>query len=170
MGTNTITQVIQALDSFPMTAEEFLGHRQEVTKHAIEHYRQMHGPHDSAAEGAISEILKVKFRALLAAKADWIDIPVDADSRISCRILDTQITGRVRIDPKKIKVSVDNGASKECILLDLAPCIFTDEPFAGSPANEYGRNRAKDLFLDICGEHLLQKKDDCFAMNPDAVL
>lgn len=157
METNIVTKVIQALDSFPMTAEEFLGHRHEVTKRAIEHYRQMYGPHGSTDDGLISEILKAKCRALLAAEARWIALPAYAESRIACCINDTQMTGTARIDPKKIKVSSDDGASKECILLDLAPCIFTDEPFVGSPASEYGQERAKDLFLDICAEALMQK-------------
>lgn len=158
MRTNMITQVIQALDSFPMTAEEYINHQHEVTMRAIAHYCQMCGLHDGAAtDGIIAELLKAKYRALLAAEAQWIALPVDAHSLISCRINDTLISGTVLIDPKRINVSLDDGASKECILLDLAPCIFTEEPFMGSSANEYGRSCAKDLFLDICAEALLQK-------------
>ena len=159
MSSTVISNVLLALDDFPMTAEEYLGHRQEVTRRAIEHYRQRYRLHDNTPDGAISEILKAKFRALLAAEADWIALPVEADSRVSCRINDTRITGTVRIDPKRIRISLDDGPSKECILLDLAPCIFTDEPFVGSPANEYGQNRAKNLFIEICGEFLMQKKE-----------
>ena len=157
METNKITQVIQALDNFPMTVEEFLGHQNEVTKRAIKHYRQMCGSYDSAIDSVISEILKAKRRALLAAEVHWFALPAEAGSHISCCFNGTRITGTARIDPKRIKVSLDDGTSKECILLDLAPCIFTDEPFVGSPASEYGQKRAKEMFLDICAEALMQK-------------
>ena len=161
-SSTVISNVLLALDDFPMTAEEYLGNRQEVTRRAIEHYRQMlYCLHDNTPDGAISEILKAKFRALLAAEADWIALPVEADSRVSCRINDARITGRARIDPKRIRISLDDGPSKECILLDLAPCIFTDEPFVGSPANEYGQNREarKRLVDSFMRKTLLQKQN-----------
>lgn len=158
MSPTVISNILLALDDFPMTAEEYFSHQQEITMSAIEHYRQMYGFYDNTADGVIAEILKAKCRALLAAKVDWIAVPIDTDSPISCCIKDAQFDGRAHIEPKMIRISLKDGTSKECILLDLAPCIFTEEPFVGSPASEYGRNRAKDLFLDICGESIHKKK------------
>lgn len=159
MDSTVTSNVLQALDDFPLTLEEYLEHRQEITLRAIEHYRQRYGLQDNTPDGVIDNILKAKCRALLAGKTHWITVPMDKASPISCLIKGTRFEGRAHIDPKSIRISLNEGPSKECILLDLAPCIFTEEPFIGSPANEYGQKCAKDLFLDICGETLMHNKE-----------
>lgn len=161
-----MTQTIQALESFVFSADEYYLHPAEVMHRAAEHVTK--GTNCTLEElsiSLVSEILRAKFRSILESRADWVTIPIQCDSKVSCRMDGVLFQGEARIEPKRIKVSLDDGGiSRECLIHNLAPCIFTEEPFIGSPASCDGEACAKDLFLEICSEALL--KNRIFASGP----
>lgn len=156
MLTNDFIELLEVLDGFPLTIEGYYQHQAEIMRSVIDRYNTIHGHQvDQSTERLLYALLKEKCRALLEARTEWITIPVEAESGISCRIDGIVFTGTAIIEPKRIVVYLTEGRiQKTCLLYDFAPCIFTKEPFIGSPANQFGQNRAKILFLDTCGKFL----------------
>ena len=79
-----------------------------------------------------------------------ISEPLLSGDRITCRIGDTVISGKVTVSPKVITVALDfpreTGIIGKSVDL-LTPVIFTETIEDGSPASWYGLCIAKELLL-----------------------
>ena len=166
MRNDQITKTIQALDDFEFTAEEYCLNITETTNRAIEHIQRV--SQEQVGKEIIllvSEILRCKYRSMLEKNVEWIIVPIKNKSDIACRLDVTLYHGQVLIAPKRICVSLESeGIRRECVLHDWAPAIFTESPIIGSSATQEGKERAKELFLEICFE--AQLKFRIFASNP----
>lgn len=166
MGNELSTHTIQALESFVFSPEDYYLHFADTTRHAMDHVMKETGYDQGALPvSLISDILRARLISMLSAKAEWVLIPVHSESIISCKLDGTLFCGNARIEPKRIRVSLcDDAISKECIIHQWAPDLFTEEPFPGSNASSEGEECAKELFLEICGEALLKFR--IFASEP----
>lgn len=166
MRNEQITKTIQALDDFVFTPEEYCLNITETTNRAIEHIQRISQEWvEKETILLVSEILRCKYRSMLEKKVEWIVVPIKNKSDISCRLDGTLFCGKALIAPKRISVSLDQeGLMRECVLYDWAPAIFTESPIIGSSATQEGKERAKELFLEICFEARLKFR--IFASNP----
>ena len=160
------THIIQALESFVFSPEDYYLHFADTTRDAINHVMRETGyDQRELPVGLISEILRARLISMLSVKAEWLLMPVHSESVISCKIDGTLFRGNAHIEPKKVRVSLENeNSTKECILHQWAPAIFTEDPISGSNASRDGEECAKELFLEICGE--AQLKYRIFASEP----
>ena len=86
--------------------------------------------------------------------------PVFSGDRITCRIGDVMVSGKVTLSPKAVAVEMDlpepagtAGRSLDCV----APAIFTETPEEGSPASWYGVSTAREILLEQYQGILIQK-------------
>lgn len=166
MGNELNTQTIQALESFVFSPDDYYLHFADTTRGAMNHVMKETGyDREELPIGLISEILRARLITTLSTKTEWVSIPVFPESVISCKMDGTFFCGNAHIEPKRVRVSLcDEAISKECIIHQWAPDLFTEEPFPGSNASSEGEECAKELFLEICGEALLKFR--IFASEP----
>jgi len=98
----------------------------------------------------IAGTIEKKFLRKLSDKTIWLS---DLSSgRIICEIDGVRVTGKINFKPKAITVTIGEEEEKltrsSCLFSDAAT-IYTEEPFDGSPANNYGLSRAQDIILGL---------------------
>ena len=77
--------------------------------------------------------------------------PLQDGGRITGRIGELVVSGTVTIAPKIICVELDLPARQPSVQMSLPlvyPAIFTEDPWEGSPANDYGVDAARRLLLN----------------------
>ena len=155
MDNSTISIALKALDGFPFSAQDIIQYGVSgIIRNAKNHIAAQ------APEVIHSELEQVLPRLILSrcvsefsAQGEWERFPVGARPLIQFRILGITLSGKAVITPKRIHVDLwtNNGTlSRESVLHDLSPSIYTDAPFEGSPANRDGEIRAARLFMELC--------------------
>lgn len=154
------TDALQALDDFSFSIQDYAcDGGKDVMKKAREHLRQRLGD-ILVPEEYVSAIVRAKYLSMIMGSVSWICLPAGGRTEISFSKDNIAVTGKVRIDPKRVHVELSmagNTYSKDSILLAMTPRIYTEAPFVGSPANKDGEECAKALFLKLYYETLFRK-------------
>ena len=154
------TEALQALDDFSFSIQDYAcDGGKDVMKKAKEHLRQRLG-NDPVPEEYLSAIVRAKYRSMIMGSVSWICLPADGRTEISFWKDNMAVSGKVRIDPKRVHVELPMAGktyAKDSILLAMTPRIYTEAPFIGSPANKDGEECAKVLFLKLYYETLFRK-------------
>ena len=160
MRQQIVTETVQALDNFFFSIQEYAcDGGMEVTMRAKEYLNQRFGD-GPFQEKCLTAIIRAKYQAMIMESVRWLKLPSESLSDISFSRLEKTVSGKARIEPKRVYVELPTELktySKENILLSLTPRIYTEAPFMGSPPNSDGAECAKILFLKLYYETLFRQ-------------
>lgn len=159
MDSANISELLKAFEGYDFRLEDYTKDGGKTVMGEAEEYLGMMLPEVSAetVRQFLSFAVRQRCLELLLDKMEWSGPPPGYRSAVECTLDKRRLKGSVTIEPKKIHVEIPTGegvATKECILLDWAPKLFTEDPFVGSPACREGRRKARELFASLCLECL----------------
>lgn len=146
------------MSDFDFDIDDYFKATDEVMERAITHFAERSGispcsPYTPTVEKYVNSL----FEGKIAQAVSWAHIgPLNSGDVISFTIGAYEVEGIVDIAPKSVAVTMKkpcSGLRGGFQLSSLAPRIYTDEPFLGSPANEAGIVCAKSTLLDIYMRH-----------------
>ena len=137
------------LRDFEFSINEYAAEPEKVVADAI----AFAGMKPGDEHAMVRSILRCKYMAQRVEAVNWEPMcsPLVDGGRITGKIGSLVVSGTVSLGPKRIGVIMDLprvGAPQEMTLHMIAPVIFTDDPWEGSPANSYGVDVAHRLLLD----------------------
>ena len=152
MENRIITSLSSSFDEFTFTLEEYTKDDGRTVRRDAEEYLagRLHGIPSELIKIFLYPAIRRRCLSLLTSEAEWKNCPSEHCSALKCTIGGMEVCGQSVIEPKKIHVKLVIGnriLTKNSLLHEWAPRIFTDEPYIGSPANEEGKRVARDLFL-----------------------
>lgn len=157
METNITADLAGAFDGFSFTLKEYAedGGR-EIRRKAGDYLgARFPGLPASARNEFLSVALRGRCLSMLSQRTEWKSKPSGHHSEVELTVDGKPVKGETIIEPKRILARLSchgHTVSKECILLDWAPRIFTEEPFVGSEAGDEGRMQAMKMILLLCLE------------------
>lgn len=141
--------IVNALRGFDFSIEDYINSKPGIIERARKYLCNCTFTDEEIHKYLNAIFLEKKRKSV---KWDIVLLPLSDGDKISCTVNEKKEYGIVRISPKKLCVEYrHNGklTSASIELLELAPVIFTEEPFDGSSANNYAISRAKSLLLDL---------------------
>ena len=159
MNHNILSYLIRTLDGSLFTVEDIvlMGITGLICK--TRDYLHANAPDISSEEieSILPDLILSRCISELSAHGEWVQYPVGSHPEMKFIILGMMFSGMAAISPKRIRVELltEHGVlSRESVLLEWTPAIYTEDPFEGSPANRDGEMRAARLFLESCVEML----------------
>ena len=157
METNVTADLAGAFDGFSFTLSEYAEDGGRAVRRKAGDYLEdrFAGLPTSVLNEFLSVALRGRCLSMLSERVEWKKEPLGHHSEVELIVDGDSIKGETTIEPKRILARLSchgHTASKECILLDWAPRLFTEDPFVGSEAGDDGRALAKEMLLLLCLE------------------
>lgn len=140
--------IADMLRGFEFTAEEYARDPSGVVSRAAA-YGKIRTQEE---KDELERYLQILYTGKTIDSVNWdpLSRPLQDGGRLTGRVGDTVLSGIVMLTPKTISVMMDlpRRNHPEVMSLQLIyPAIFTEEPWDGSPANDYGVDAARRLLV-----------------------
>ena len=141
--------MVKRLRDFDFTAAQYAENPDGVIAEAVAYARA-----ESAEEKTeLEKYLRIVYEGKKTDAVLWepLSRPLQEGGRITGRIGEQVVSGTVTVAPKTICVELDLPARQPSAQMSLPliyPAIFTQDPWEGSPANDYGVDAARRLLLN----------------------
>ena len=150
-----LSTILDALDEHSLSLEEIPNLRLQdmVERVCLQAIPMAPGTTPDEVRSTLGRLIRARCLSLLAEGGEWSGYPAGSDTDISFNVLGRTFLGHAVISPKSVRVDLRGGTgiqSRDSVLHDWTPYIYTEEPWEGSPATPEGKDCAARLFLELC--------------------